>query len=380
MPSTPTRLLIVDDSALMRKYLREIFQSEGGVEIAIAHNGEEALRLIPEFKPHVITLDINMPVMDGLTCLSHIMTLYPCPVVMVSSLTHEGAIATLEALELGAIDYIPKPDGTISLNIMELKDTLVRCVKNAAKARIRKTKGLTERLRNEREHVAIQAQVEFRSSRITRFDRKTSTASQVTRVQEPARPPEDRMVLIGVSTGGPSTLEEILPLLPADYPYPIVIAQHMPGSFTRVLAERMNNMCAVSVTEVTRPTLLEPGKVYVGRGDADIIIAKRAQGLYALSVPMSSEYLWHPSVDKLVYSALEHCPAESLIGVLLTGMGYDGAAAMAEMFQKGGKTIAESEETAIIFGMPAELIERKGAKMVLPSHKIARQLIQWASI
>ncbi len=371
MPSTLTRLLIVDDSALMRKYLREIFQEEGGFDIAIAHNGEEALQLIPDFKPHVVTLDINMPVMDGLTCLSHIMTLYPCPVVMVSSLTHEGAIATLEALELGAVDYIPKPDGTISLNIMSLSDTLVRCVKNAAKARIRKTRGLTERLRNEREKT--------KQNSISRSLSPASKSVVLSRNKKTnALFPDEGLVLIGVSTGGPSTLEDILPQLPADYPYPIVIAQHMPGSFTRVLAERINNICNVTVIEVSRPTLLEAGKVYIGRGDADLIIAKRAQGLYALSVPMANEYLWHPSVDKLVYSALEHCPAENLIGVLLTGMGYDGAEAMTEIFKRGGKTIAESEETAIIFGMPAELINRKGAKMILPSHRIARQLIQWA--
>jgi two-component system chemotaxis response regulator CheB len=185
------------------------------------------------------------------------------------------------------------------------------------------------------------------------------------------------LVLIGVSTGGPRTLEDILPLLPAHFPWPVVVAQHMPAAFTGVFARRMNGVCTVEVVEVGGVVPLLPGHAYIGRGDADVVVERRLGRLVANSV-RSDDSLWHPSVNRLVNSAMKVMPPASTVGVLLTGMGNDGAEAMAELRRLGGHTIAESEASAVIFGMPAELIRLGGAEMVLPADTVARQLQAWA--
>ena len=357
-----TKLLIVDDSALMRRQLAQIFEADGGFEVRTARNGQEAIDENLAWQPDVITLDINMPVMDGITALSHIMATRPVPVVMVSSLTEKGAMATFEALALGAVDYIAKPGGTISVSIGEIERELIAKVKAAARARLKVRRaaggaqGLMEKMREERKAAAKPA-----------FVRRSPAAEEA-----------KGLVLIGVSTGGPSTLEEILPKLPADYPFPIVIAQHMPASFTGPFAVRMNSLCALEVVEANKPMEIVPGRIYIGKGGADVVIANRGGKLMVLPKPENPNFLWHPSVELLGRSALEHCEASALTGVMLTGMGYDGADAFAEIKKQGGRTIAESEDSAVVFGMPKELIERGGASLVLPVHKIATQLISWA--
>jgi two-component system chemotaxis response regulator CheB len=354
------KLLIADDSALMRKYLGEVFRAEGDFEITTARNGAEALALAQSFKPDVITLDVNMPEMDGITCLSRIMVQCPCPVVMVSSLTAAGAEVTLQALSLGAVDFIAKPDGTVSLHIDKIRAELVGKVRAAARARLRQSRGLAERVR----HTARAA------------------AAPPPRPRPAAdRPPgEPRgLVLIGVSTGGPGALESILPLLRADFPWPILIAQHMPASFTGVFARRIDSLSAIEVVEVNRPLELRAGVAYVGRGDADLVLGNRGGRLTAIPMPASANHTWHPSVARLVESAMEKFDCERLLGVLLTGMGDDGAAAMAALRGRGGRTIAESEDTAVVWGMPGELVRRGGASVVLPIQNIAEQLRRWTA-
>lgn len=353
------KLLIVDDSALMRRQISQLFESEGDFEVRIARNGREAVEENTHFEPDVITLDINMPEMDGLTALSHIMAVRPVPVVMVSSLTEKGALATFEALALGAVDYVAKPGGTISLSFDLVQAELIRKVRAAARARIRRSSptpgGLTARLRADREAV---------KARKPAFVRRSVGSL-------------DGLVIVGVSTGGPSTLEAILPLLPADFPDPIIVAQHMPPAFTGPFAQRMNQLCELNVVEVTCPMELVPGTVYIGRGGADVAVVQRANKLTVIAKPESKEHLWHPSVEILGRSVLEHCTPENVIAVMLTGMGYDGADAFAELKKQGARTIAEAEETAVVYGMPRELVERKGASVVLPCHRIAEQLIGW---
>jgi two-component system chemotaxis response regulator CheB len=352
------KLLIVDDSALMRRQLATLFEGERDFEIRQARNGREAVEANREFQPNVVTLDINMPEMDGITALSLIMAERPVPVVMVSSLTEKGALATFEALNLGAVDYVAKPGGTISLSIGEIKDELLKKVRAAARARLKGAKpsarGLGQRLREEREkpvegHAGAQR----------------GSAS-------------DGLLLIGVSTGGPRTLEDILPPLPADFPWPILVAQHMPAAFTKPFAERLNELCALSVVEASQPTAIERGTVYIGKGGADMVLVRRAGKLMVLAKPETTSFLWHPSVELLGRSALEHFEPSRVVAVMLTGMGYDGAEAFAEIKKRGGRTIAESEESAVVFGMPAELIERGGASVVLPAEKIAAQIKRWA--
>jgi two-component system chemotaxis response regulator CheB len=350
-----TRLLIVEDSALMRRHLVQLFENERDFKMLAVRNGVEALRALDEFDPDVITLDINMPEMDGLTCLSHIMVQRPKPVVMVSSLTEQGAEATFEALQLGAVDFVHKPDGTMSRDIHRIEQELLLKVRSAATTKLRPSRGLTSRL----------------------ADRRISRPVRVEAALSPL--PRDRLgiVLVGVSTGGPGTLEEILPQLPAGFPWPVVIAQHMPASFTGVFARRLATMCQVPVTEVTRQTVLEGGNVYIARGDADLVFTKTVLGMMALPAPASAQHLWHPSVTRMVESAMNVLPPDRLIGVQLTGMGDDGAKAMATLRTRGGRTIAQDEATSVVFGMPGELVRLRGADAVLPAHAISSQLKSW---
>jgi two-component system, chemotaxis family, protein-glutamate methylesterase/glutaminase len=347
-----TKVLVVDDSALMRKLLGQIFSTAGEFEVQFARNGLEALALLEVFKPDVVTLDIHMPQMDGLACLDRIMVEHPCPVVMVSSLTADGAETTLQALRLGAIDFVAKPAGAISLHIEELTDALVSKVRAAAGAKIRFSARLKERVRH-------------------RIGGGVPSLQRARTQGAPTRGAGEGLVLVGTSTGGPPALEALLTPLPGDFPWPIVVAQHMPETFTGALARRLDTLSALSVVEVARTVRLEAGTVYIGKGDADIVIARRPSGLVALPVRSDANYPWHPSTDRLVKSAMDHVSPAQLIGILMTGMGNDGAAAMADLHTQGGRTIAEAEETAVVWGMPGELVAAGGADWVLPLPEIA---------
>jgi two-component system chemotaxis response regulator CheB len=182
------------------------------------------------------------------------------------------------------------------------------------------------------------------------------------------------LVLVGCSTGGPPALEMLLTGLPASFPWPVLVAQHMPSTFTGQLARRMDGLCELTVVEVREPTPLRPGVVYIARGDADILVSRRGAGLVAQPAPSQADYPWHPSADRMVRSALNHFAAGQLIGILMTGMGNDGADAMTLLHSGGGRTIAEAEETAVVWGMPGELVKAGGADFVLPVQDIAAQL------
>lgn len=352
------KILVVDDSALVRKLFGRVLQNEPDFEVRFARNGVEALQQLEDFRPTVVTLDVHMPQMGGLECLDRIMVERPCPVVMVSSLTAAGADATLEALRLGAVDFVPKPEGAVSLRIDEFAPTLVAKIRAAATARIRNSSRLRERVL----HRTRARQV----PPIARQRRRAGRASG------------EGLVLVGTSTGGPSALEALLVPLPESFPWPILVAQHMPATFTGPLAKRLDDLCALQVVEVLRPLVLQAGCVYIGRGDADLIVGRRAAGLVAMSAPAERDYPWHPSTDRLVRSAMTCVEPDQLIGVLMTGMGNDGAAAMTNLRQQGGRTIAESEETAVVWGMPGELALAGGADWIEPLQNIADRLIRIA--
>jgi two-component system chemotaxis response regulator CheB len=360
------KLLIVDDSALMRRQLTMLFQAEGDFEIRQARNGKEAVDENRLFQPDVVTLDINMPEMDGITALSLIMAERPVPVVMVSSLTEKGALATFEALNLGAVDYVAKPGGTISLTLDQVKPELLAKVRAATRAKLRKGRatpakgtgaiqGLRQRLQDDREEAQLRA----------------TLATGIN---------SEGLLIIGVSTGGPRALEQVLPELPANFPWPVLVAQHMPGSFTGPFAARLSGLCALEVVEASRPMAAQCGTVYIGKGGADMVLTRRAGVLTVLPKPESAEHRWHPSVELLARSALEHVKAQQLVAVMLTGMGHDGADGFTAIKNAGGRTIAESEETAVVFGMPAVLIEKGGATVVVPLEKVASQVKSWANV
>jgi two-component system, chemotaxis family, protein-glutamate methylesterase/glutaminase len=360
------KLLVVDDSALMRRLLGTLFAQHSDFEVAFARDGIEALERLEDFAPDVVTLDINMPHMDGLACLNEIMLLRPCPVVMLSALTEADAEVTLQAMALGAVDFVTKPQGAISLSMDELGPRLVATVRAAARARVRGTLRLTERVR-----LRVAGLARDTSPRDTRAPAIITVASAN------AAGPADGVVLVGCSTGGPPALDALLAALPMDFPWPILVAQHMPGSFTGPLARRLDRLCALRVLEVTRPTQLAPGHVYVAKGEADMIISPRPSGPVVTAAPASAEHRWHPSVDRLVSTAMQHLGATRLIGVLMTGMGDDGAAAMTRLREAGGRTIAEAEETAVVWGMPGELVRAGGADIVAPIEDIAGHLLAW---
>lgn len=347
------KILVVDDSALMRKKIVAILESGTAHDIRTARDGQDALDQANNWQPDAITLDINMPVMDGLTCLSLLMELAPCPVVMVSSLTEKSALATFEAMELGAVDYVAKPGGTVSLNVTDIADELVAKVEASLQAKIR--------------------------GKIKRSRSINPPFGQAVQQTQPAAKVDSALagiVLIGVSTGGPATVEDVLTRLPMDFPLPIVVCQHMPQRFTKAFSERLNRMCQIQVKHLDKPSQLIPGTALIARGNADATIVSRCGKRMAISVP-EGNHLWHPSVARLVSSAREHFPSQQIIAVMLTGMGDDGAREMAAIKAKGGRTIAESEDSAVVYGMPRELVESGGASKVLPCYDIAKQLVSW---
>lgn len=338
-------VLIVDDSALMRRYLAQILEADPRFKVRRARNGEAALAMMAEQLPDLVTLDINMPEMDGLTCLSHIMTRHPCPVIMVSSLTEKGALATLEAIELGAVDYLAKPGGTVSHNLVNIADDLLDKVE-----------------------AALTAQPQVRTA--VRQSRPAQPIAESSKPQQPA----EGLVLVGVSTGGPGALEALLNGLPAQLEWPLVITQHMPATFTSVLAARLNGLTSLTVMEVSRPTALQTGYIYLAKGDCDLEIRRRGGRLMAVPLPANDELPWHPSTDRLVQSAMLELHSSQLIGVLLTGMGDDGARTMTDLHHSGAVTLAESESSCVVYGMPRALIEAGGASEVLPIDAMGRRL------
>ncbi|MEN9779969.1 MAG: chemotaxis-specific protein-glutamate methyltransferase CheB [Pseudomonadota bacterium] len=347
------KVLVVDDSALMRRLITQVVSDEGH-EVRTARNGADAVAQVSAWEPDAITLDINMPEMDGLTALSLIMTTRPTPVLMVSSLTARGAMSTFEALALGAVDYVTKPGGTISLTVDEIREQLQTKLRAALRSRPRST------------------------------PQSRKAAPAMPRKIEPPPPTlgsgssDMALVMVGVSTGGPRALEEILPQLPANFPHPVLVAQHMPAQFTESFARRLDEVCAMRVREVHSSMPLEPGTIYIARGGQDMVVDQRLGRIVAAPVAERAGVPWHPSVDVMVESSLKHLNPRRLMGVLLTGMGDDGARTMHQLHQQGGHTVAESERTSVVFGMPQELISRGGASIVVDGPAVAGQILLWS--
>jgi len=349
------KVLIVDDSALMRKVLKEIIMTDSSLEvIGTARDGQEAIEKVRDLKPDVVTMDINMPVMDGLTSMQHILSCYPdMPILIVSSLTSEGALTTFEALELGAFDYVAKPSGTVSSNLYIVGREIILKIKLAYQGVNKKS--IRERSVRRRE-AGIQ---------------KNGTASKKSDIE--GNKELSRIVVIGISTGGPGTLMEVLPMLPQNLRAAVIIIQHMPPSFTASFAKRLNDACQIPIKEAEAGDVLQNGRGYLARGGYHLV-ARGEEGL--LRLPSSPKTLFMPSVNVTMESVLDTYGGANVIGVLMTGMGDDGADAMVKIRNAGGVTIAEDESTAVVFGMPKEAIARGGAEIVLPSYKIADAIIK----
>jgi two-component system chemotaxis response regulator CheB len=352
----PIRVVLADDSALMRKKLREILEADPCIRVvASARDGESAVAAVREHNPDVVTLDINMPQMDGVTALQTIMHESPRPVLMISSLTQEGALTTYECLELGAVDVIPKLGGTISSEIERQSREIVAKVKSAAEARVKRPGS--------------------RLGAAAGGPRKAPTAPAA--APAPAPPGRaDRVVAIGVSTGGPKTLQEVVPLFPPELPAAVVIVQHMPESFTASFAKSLGRTCQVPVKEAEAGDVLQNGHVYVARGGKHLVFADRRPGggVMVRYTTQPADTLHTPSVDVMMHSAVDVF-GPRIVGVLLTGMGCDGADGMVAIRTAGGETIAEAESTCVVYGMPAVAAERGGAAHVLPCHEVAAKVV-----
>lgn len=351
-------VLVVDDSAFMRKVISDMLNSAPGIKVvATARNGVEALEKMVKFKPRVITLDVEMPRMDGITTLKHIMVNNPTPVVMLSSLTRQGSRETLEALSLGAIDFVPKPSGAISLDLIKVREELVAKVKAAARARVA----------GEKIHLpsVISHTPEVRAGSVAPGMGITAKA--------PLLPQAQRVVAIGSSTGGPKALEQVITRLPADLPAGVLITQHMPAGFTRSMAERLDRLSSLRVKEAENGDLVRDGQVLVAPGGYHLKLDRNKKVTLSQDPPVQHV---RPSVDVMMSSIAEKFRG-SPIGVILTGMGKDGTQGMKSLKEVGGKTIAQDRETASIFSMPGSVIKSGYADRVVPLPDIAAQILEW---
>jgi two-component system chemotaxis response regulator CheB len=338
------RALVIDDSAFNRVTLARMLASEEDVEVvATAINGEEGIKQVLKSRPDVITLDLEMPVMDGFAFLRWLMANHPTPVIVVSSRSSDKSV--FKALELGAVDFIAKPGGRVSPRLEEIQSDLLGKVRQATNVRL---DNVRKRIRDEEPPRVSTGKVQLRAD--LRVD----------------------LVVIGCSTGGPPALQSLLQSMPL-LPLPFVVAQHMPPNFTRLFAERVNRLTHYRVKEAEDGETLQPAVVYVAPGGRQTEIKRMGETMTIRVFDKRADDLYAPSVNCLFDSASEVC-GERLVAVILTGMGDDGTAAIQRVRARGGRTIAESAATAIIFGMPGEAIRSGAIEEVLPLPEIPRAI------
>ncbi|MBC5635981.1 chemotaxis response regulator protein-glutamate methylesterase [Ornithinibacillus sp. BX22] len=339
---TPIRVIVIDDSAFMRKMITDILESDSRIHvIATARNGEDGLKKIQELSPDVVTLDVEMPVMDGITALTQIMDTNPLPVVMLSSLTKDATNSTLQAITSGAVDFITKPSGSISLDIATIKQEIITKVIAASQVDVTKKRETTE------------------------------TPKLVATKQLYAK----TLVLIGASTGGPRALQRLIMDLPNDFSSPVLIVQHMPAGFTKSLAERLNNLSALHIKEATHGEIIKERTVYIAPGDYHMKI-RRVGTSHAIELTGEKERAGHrPAVDVLFESAAEIARMNK-VAVVLTGMGSDGSSGIEtlKMHDPDAIVLAESEESAIIYGMPKAAIKTNAVNYIVHLHQMGEMI------
>ncbi|MDY7000678.1 MAG: chemotaxis response regulator protein-glutamate methylesterase [Thermodesulfobacteriota bacterium] len=346
------KVVVVDDSAFMRKAIQTMLEKDPEIRVVgIAKNGEEGLEKIRELDPDVVTLDIEMPKMDGLTALRHIMMEMPRPVLMISSLTTEGAEATLKALELGAVDFIPKQLSRVSLDIIKIEEDLQFKVRAIAGRRLRPLRP--------RAPAGVKSDI---------MERKRA------RVDSSGKRGRD-VVAVGVSTGGPPAVQEMLSGLPANFPAGVLIAQHMPGAFTGPFAKRLDGVCELQVKEAEHGERFTPGMVYVAPGGRHLGIDQKVSHIEVVVSDKPRDALYKPSVDVLMNSVAEGVGRRAL-AVILTGMGHDGREGVRALKQKGGRALAQSDESCVVYGMPKAIVEAELADKVVDIEDMAEAIVQ----
>ena len=343
------KVLIVDDSAFMRKALSTMLDKDPDIEVVgQARNGEEGLEQIRRLAPDVVTLDIEMPVMDGLTALRHIMMQSPLPVLMVSSLTTEGAESTLKAMELGAVDYIPKQLSKVSLDIIKIEDELRDKVKTVAKRKVR-----PGRPKPRQEPRPVKKDLEEHREKTQKRD----------------------VVGIGVSTGGPPAVQRILAEMEPGFPGSIFIAQHMPGAFTTAFAKRLNDCSALEVKLAEHGERVRRGCVYVAPGGSHLQIKQKGSHLDIDIASEPAQTLYKPSVNILIES-LARAVGKRSLGVILTGMGNDGLEGVRSLKAKQGRALAQSDASCVVYGMPRSIVEAGLADEVVELEEMSRSIVR----
>jgi two-component system, chemotaxis family, protein-glutamate methylesterase/glutaminase len=344
------KVLCVDDSALIRSLMTEIINSQPDMSVcATAPDPLVARELIKQHNPDVLTLDVEMPRMDGLDFLEKLMRLRPMPVVMVSSLTERGSEITLRALELGAVDFVTKPKVGIRDGMLEYAEKLADKIRAAARARVRATQAQPA-------HAAAAA----------------PAASHAPMLNNPLISSE-KLIIVGASTGGTEAIRELLVPLPPDSPA-VMIAQHMPPGFTKSFAQRLNGLCRITVKEAEHGERVLPGHAYIAPGHAHLLLARSGANYIAHLSDDPPVNRHRPSVDVLFRSAAQHA-GKNAVGVILTGMGRDGAAGLLDMRNAGAYTLAQDEASCIVFGMPREAIALGAADEVAPLSEMSRRVM-----
>jgi two-component system, chemotaxis family, protein-glutamate methylesterase/glutaminase len=334
---TKKKVLIVDDSAFMRKLITDFLASSPHLEVAgTARNGKDALEKIEKYQPDVLTLDVEMPEMNGLEALRHIMKHFPLPVVMLSSTTKEGAENTLTAMNYGAIDFVMKPSGAISLDLHKVKEELISKVLNASNVSMKQV----ERYRSVKAGERIGVPIDLGNVDPVNWSRNTK-----------------KLICIGTSTGGPRALQEVIASLPENVQAPVLIVQHMPAGFTRSLANRLNVLSKITVKEAENGEILRKGTAYIAPGGFHLKVKAKGSVLFACLDDQEAPRNGHrPSVD-VMYESISRISNYDKIAVIMTGMGSDGSKGLVELKGNGRvKAIAESHETSIVFGMPKAAI------------------------
>ncbi len=346
--SNKIKVLVVDDSAFMRKSLSMLIESDPKIEvIATAVDGLDGLNKVKNLRPDIVTLDIEMPKMDGLTALKHIMKQSPTPVLMVSSLTKEGAESTLKALELGAVDFIPKASSFVSVAIADIKEDLIKKIKTFARK-----KSVVSRINN-------------LSSRST----KPVANAGASNVVKPLPPMKYNALAMGISTGGPISLQKIVPVLSTKISVPVFIVQHMPPKFTASLAQRLNSMSSLEVKEAENNEVVRKGVVYIAKGGFHMIVKKVGINIVIETSEMPKEHLHKPSVDVL-FDSIEKVYGKNTLSVIMTGMGKDGLEGVKKIKLVGGHCIAQDENTCVVYGMPRAIVENGLADTIAPLEEI----------
>ncbi|MHA7149030.1 protein-glutamate methylesterase/protein-glutamine glutaminase [Burkholderia pseudomallei] len=346
------KVLCVDDSALIRSLMTEIINSQPDMEVcATAPDPLVARELIKQHNPDVLTLDVEMPRMDGLDFLEKLMRLRPMPVVMVSSLTERGSEITLRALELGAVDFVTKPRVGIRDGMLDYSQTLAALGRAASRARVRQ---------NPQPHAAAAAAAHGHAGAAAPLINNPLVSTE-------------KLIIVGASTGGTEAIREVLTPLPPDAPA-VLIAQHMPPGFTRSFAQRLNGLCRISVKEAEHGERVLPGHAYIAPGHAHLLLARSGANYIAHLSDEPPVNRHRPSVDVLFRSAAQHA-GKNALGVILTGMGRDGAAGLLEMKKAGAYTFAQDEASCVVFGMPREAIAMGGVDDVAPLSDMSRRIM-----